>query len=465
MDLLRKTSDYLEARLGLPTVWRRFTDRPLPSGVGWLHTFGSASLFLLLIQAATGVFLAFYYVPSPEHAYEAVSQITGQLAFGWLVRGIHKWGASLAVILVGLHLLRVLYMGAYKYPRELTWVVGVLLLLVVMAFGFTGYLLPWDQKSYWATVVGTHIASYAPVVGGYVMELLRGQPEVGVRTLGRFYAFHTLFLPAILFVLAGIHVAMVVTQGIAPLPARDFASVTREQYDERMRASKTRGRPFYESMAKDALVSCALLILLIVLAWVWGAPLDEPADPTSATYVPRPEWYFFFLFELLWWFPGRWTALATFWIPAALILTLLFLPWLDRSPHRAPLRRPWTVGLATAVLLMAAFLTYKGATAPLPLTAEAANRVQAGAQTLPALARRGLQVYEEQGCAVCHVVRGAGTAGGPDLTRIGRQRDEAWLTRFIPDPSAVNVSSEMPPYDTLAPQDLDALVAYLKTLQ
>ena len=465
MDLFRKTSDYLEERLELPTIWRRLTDRPLPKGIGWLHTFGSATLFLLLVQTATGVFLAFYYVPSPEHAHEAVSQITNQLAFGWLVRGIHKWGESLVVILVGLHLLRVLYMGAYKYPRELTWVVGVLLLLVVMAFGFTGYLLPWDQESYWATVVGTHIASYTPLVGGYVMELLRGQPEVGVRTLGRFYAFHTLFLPAILFVLTGIHVAMVIKQGIAPLPVKGSASVSREQYYELTRASKERGRPFYESIAKDVLVSFVLLVLLLVLAWRFGAPLDEPAKPTSATYVPRPEWYFFFLFELLWWFPGRWIPVATFWIPAALILVLLFLPWLDRSIHRAPQRRPWTTGFATAVLVMAGFLTYKGATAPVPISAVAANQAQMEARALPALARRGLQVYEEQGCAACHVVRGAGGAGGPDLTRVGRERDEAWLKRFIPNPSATNASSEMPPYETMTTEDLSALVAYLQTLK
>lgn len=465
MNVFGKASDYLEERLELPTIWRRFTDRTLPHGIGWLHTFGSATFFLLVVQAATGTFLAFYYVPSPEHAYESVSQITNELAFGWLIRGIHKWGASLAVILVTLHLLRVLYMGAYKYPRELTWVVGVLLLLVVMAFGFTGYLLPWDQRSYWATVVGTHIASFAPLVGGYVTELLRGQPDVGVRTLGRFYAFHTLFLPAILFGLAAIHLAMVIKQGIAPLPVGEFASVTRDRYQERIRASKTRGRPFYESMAKDTLVGFGLLVLLIVMAWTLGAPLEEEADPTSATYVPRPEWYFYFLFELLWWFPGRWIPVAAFWIPAGLTLALLLLPWLDRSIHRAPVRRPWTTGLTTALLVMAGFLTYKGATAPLPPTATAASRAPADVQALPALARRGLQVYEDQGCAACHTIRGAGGAGGPDLSRVGAQRDEAWLAQFIPNPSASNPASEMPPYDTITRDDLDALVAYLRTLR
>lgn len=465
MHLLRRASDYLEERLGLPTAWRRFTDRPLPHGIGWLHTLGSATLFLLLVQTATGVFLAFYYVPSPEHAHMAVTQITNDLAYGWLVRGVHKWGASLVVILVVLHLLRVLYMGAFKYPRELTWVVGVLLLLVVMAFGFTGYLLPWDQKSYWATVVGTHIVGYAPIVGGYLLELLRGQPEVGVRTLGRFYAFHTLFLPAFLFVLTGIHLAMVIKQGIAPLPVKAFASVTPEQYRELSLASKQQGRPFYESMSKDALVSFLLLVLLFALSWRLGAPLGEEADPTSPTYVPRPEWYFFFLFELLWWFPGRWIPVATFWIPAALILALLFLPWLDRSIHRAPMRRLWTTGITTATLIVAGFLTYKGASAPVPPTAVMVTGAPAGTEGLPSLARRGLQVYEEQGCAACHVVRGAGGAGGPDLSRVASRRDVRWLKAFIVNPAATNPDSEMPPYDAISPDDLDVLVAYLQTLR
>ena len=465
MGVFQKLSDYVEERLELATIWRRFTDRPLPKGIGWLHTFGSATLFLLVLQTATGIFLAFYYVPSPEHAYHAVSQITNQLEFGWLLRGIHKWGASLVIILAVLHLIRVLYMGAYKYPRELTWVVGVLLLLVILAFGFTGYLLPWDQKGYWATVVGTHIAGFTPLVGTYVTELFRGQPEVGVRTLGRFYAFHTLFLPGALFVLIAVHLAMVLKQGIAPPPFGEFATVTRERYRELVQFSKEYGRPFYESMAKDTVVAFGLLVLLLVLAWTIGAPLDEPADPASTTYVPRPEWYFFFLFELLWWFPGESIPVATFWIPTALITALLLLPWLDRSSHRAPLRRPWTTGLATATIVVAGFLTYKGATAPIPLTAVAASRAALETEGLPVLARRGLEVYEDQGCAACHTARGTGGAGGPDLTTIGRRRDASWLRAFVRDPSATNPASEMPPYDAMTTEDMDALVAYLQTLE
>ena len=465
MGLIERVSEYLEERLGVPTLWRRFTDRPIPKSVGWMHVFGSATLFLLVVQVATGTFLAFYYVPSPEHAYHSVSLISQELTFGWLVRGIHKWCASLVVIFVLLHLLRVLIMGAYKYPRELTWVVGTVLLVVVLAFAFTGYLLPWDQRAYWATVVGTHIAGYTPLVGHFVLEMLRGQPEVGVRTLGRFYAFHTLFLPILLFSLVAIHLGMVIRQGIAPLPIGRFASVKREEYNELYELFKEKGHPFYESMAKDMTVAALLMAVLVVLAWKLGAPLEDPADPASVTYVPRPEWYFYFLFELLWWFPGKWIPVATFWIPALLILALLFLPWLDRSNHRSLLRRPLTTTLTAALLVMAAFLTYRGVTAPRPPTVVAATRAQFEAEALSPRAQKGRQVYEEQACAACHSIGGVGGTAGPSLSSVGSQRDPEWLKRFIVNPAAAQPRSSMPSFDSLKPEELEELVDYLSTLK
>lgn len=463
MRLIERLADYTEGRLGLRTAWRSFTDRKLPAGIGWLHTFGSASVFLLAVQIVTGVFLAFYYVPSPEHAYDSVSQLSHDLAFGAMVRGIHKWGASLTVILVALHLLRVLFAGAYKYPRELTWVVGVLLLLVVLAFGFTGYLLPWDQKGYWATVVGTHIAGTAPLVGHFLLEVLRGQPEVGVRTLGRFYAFHTLFLPGFLVGLVAIHLAMVIRQGIAAPPRGEYEAVPPDEYASVYARFKQRGRPFYESMAKDAIVALLLLLTLLGLSWRLGAPLGPQADPASTTFVPRPEWYFFFLFELLWWFPGRWIQVATFWIPLGLIALLLLLPWLDRGPHRAARRRPWVTVPATAALLLAVLLTYKGATAPIPAAA-ASGESPAGAVEPTPLVARGRRVYEEQGCSMCHVIGGKGSTAGPDLTEVGRRRDAAWMRKYIVNPESLNPDAEMIEYDDLSPDELEALVAYLETI-
>ena len=448
---------WLDERLGTRRLLDAFLYRRLPKAVGWVHTLGSATVFLLFVQIATGIFLAFYYVPSVEHAYGSVEYIN-ELPFGAFVRGLHRWSASLLVIFVVLHLVRVFVMGAYKYPREATWVVGVLLLGIVFAFAFTGYLLPWDQKAYWATVVGTHLAEWAPAVGGIIARLLRGGPDVGVRTLGRFYAFHVLFLPAFLILLVAVHLLMVVRQGIAPPPVGRLAVVRREEYDQLYEESKAEGRTFAEHLVRDSLVALVVLLVAAGLALSVGAPLEEIADPTTTTYVPRPEWYFYFLFELLWYFPGRWTVVPAFWIPVVGFLFLLVLPFLDRGAARSPLRRPVASTVAATLLAGALFLTYKGVTAPPP-----PGRAPV-AELAPEL-EKGRDVFAAQGCAACHRIGNVGGTAGSDLSRIGAAGDTAWLKRFIRDPAAVEPGSPMPPYTTLSEEDLDALVRYLASLK
>ncbi len=447
---------WLDERLGTRQLLTAFLYRRVPKAVGWPHTLGSATLFLLLVQIMTGIFLAFYYVPSPEHAYGSVEYITKQLPFGAYVRGIHRWSASLVVIFAVLHLLRVFFMGAYKYPREASWAVGVLLLGIIFAFGFTGYLLPWDQKAYWATVVGTHIAEWAPGVGELIARLLKGGPDVGIKTLGRFYAFHILFLPAILLLLLGLHLFMVIRQGIAPPPVGRLAVIRKEEYRERYEESKVEGHTFLEHLIRDGLLALVLVLVASWLAIRYGAPLEEIADPTTITYVPRPEWYFYFLFELLWLFPGKWTVIATFWIPTLGFLFLLVLPFLDRRPARSPLRRPVASVAAAAVMVGVLFLTYKGATAPAP-----PGRAPVTVAKLPPELQKGREVYEAQGCSACHMIAGEGGAAGPDLTRVGSVRGQDWLRRFVRDPQAMKPGSPMPGSKGLPAEELEALVRYL----
>ena len=192
--------------------------KPLPKHINLLFSLGSLAMFLLLLQAATGAFLAMSYAPSPDHAHDAVTYISEEMPFGSFVRGLHHWGASAMVIIVFLHILRVVLYGSYKAPRELTWVVGVLLFLVTLGFGFTGYLLPWDEKAYWATVVGIEIAGTAPGLGDVVAKVLRGGAEVGAVTLSRFYALHTIWLPWMAFGLVGGHLFLVRYYGSSGLP-------------------------------------------------------------------------------------------------------------------------------------------------------------------------------------------------------------------------------------------------------
>jgi quinol-cytochrome oxidoreductase complex cytochrome b subunit len=210
--------DWLEERSGLVGGVRFFLFRKVPHDINWFQTLGSATLTAFLVQALTGVILAMYYKPDPGSAYASIQHITNDLTFGWLVRGMHRWGASIFIILMFMHMGRVFLFGAYKYPRELNWIVGVLLLAIGMFEGFTGYLLPWDQTSYWATVVGININGTAPFLGPFIASLLRGGAEIGPDTLSRFYSIHMLLLPGAIMGLIGLHLYLVVRLGVTSPP-------------------------------------------------------------------------------------------------------------------------------------------------------------------------------------------------------------------------------------------------------
>lgn len=220
MILATKVGDWLDERVKWRQVWDAIFLRKVPK-VNWLYTLGSATLFLALNQAITGILLTIYYVPTPDNAYDSVQYITTQVSGGWLIRGLHHWGASAMVVLVLLHMIRVIIYGAYKYPREITWFTGVVLLLVVMGFGFTGYLLPWDQKAFWATTVGTRIAGTPPLIGDWILQIVRGGQELTAVTLARFYGVHVWFLPATLLLVTAIHIYLVIRIGISAVPKRE----------------------------------------------------------------------------------------------------------------------------------------------------------------------------------------------------------------------------------------------------
>jgi len=215
-----RLGSWLDERLGWRRVWEAIFLRKVPK-VNWLYTLGSATLFVAVNQIVTGILLTIYYVPTPDQAYETVRYISTQVPAGWLIRGLHHWGASAMVVLTALHMLRVILHGAYKYPREITWLTGVGLLLIVLGFGFTGYLLPWDQKAFWATTVGTRIAEVTPLVGRWILLLMRGGQELTGVTLARFYGVHVWALPAALMMLLLAHLYLVVRIGISAAPTRD----------------------------------------------------------------------------------------------------------------------------------------------------------------------------------------------------------------------------------------------------
>ena len=211
---------WLDERLGLTSIYYLVFDRKVPK-VNWWFTLGSASLFLFIMQGVTGVFLSVYYVPDPSKAYDSIQYIMTGVTFGWLIRGIHHWGASLMVIFVFIHMLRTFFMGAYKFPRELTWLTGVILLLATLGMGFTGYLLPWNQRAYWATTVGTAIAGTVPVIGDFILRVLRGGNDLSAVTLARFFSVHIWFLPVVIIGLISVHMYLIIRLGISSVPKEE----------------------------------------------------------------------------------------------------------------------------------------------------------------------------------------------------------------------------------------------------
>jgi menaquinol-cytochrome c reductase cytochrome b subunit len=210
--------DWVEERTGLVGATKYFLFRNVPHDVNWMQTLGAATLTAFLVQATTGVFLAMYYKPDPENAYQSIQNITHDVTLGWLVRGMHKWGASVFIILMFLHMGRVFLFGAYKYPRELNWIVGALLLVLGMLEGFTGYLLPWDQTAYWATAVGINLNATAPFLGPFLANFLQGGSQIGPDTIARFYSMHMLLIPGGIIALIGLHLYLVVRLGVTSPP-------------------------------------------------------------------------------------------------------------------------------------------------------------------------------------------------------------------------------------------------------
>jgi len=452
---------WIDERLNVSPLVRAFVDRRMPGNIGWFHTLGSATLFLLVVQFVTGIALSMSYVPSPDHAYQSVLYID-QTPFGAAVRGIHHWAAGLLVLFIGLHILRVFIWGAHRYPREITWLIGAGLFFVVLGFAFTGYLLPWDQKAYWATVVGTNIAGSAPFIGGAMLELLRGGEQLGAVTLARFYGIHIWVLPAALLLLVGIHLFAVVRQGIAASPRRrplvepEPGLSRRQIYEREYAAEKRVGKPFWEAILKDAIVAAVLTVALVALALGLGAPLEPQADPNVTNYVPRPEWYFLDLFQILWYFTGSLEPLLIFLTFTLASIVFILVPFLDRGRYRHPRQRPIAMSLTAAVVVGVVGLTFLGATASQPGAVRVPPTEGMSSEVLA-----GLQVFNEQGCSACHQIRGVGGQAGPDLSRAGRQLEEADMRRQIVTPK----NDEMPAFDGLSPQQLSDLVTFLKSLR
>jgi len=431
---------WLDSRLNLKPVERTLLDEPIPGGASWIYVFGSATLFLFLLQAITGMFLAVYYAPTPDHAYDSIRFIEIEVLFGAFVRGLHHWGASAMVVAIGLHMLQAFLYGAYKPPREVMWMVGVVLFLIVMAFAFTGYLLPWDQTAYWATQIGINMVGTVPLVGEFLMKVMRGGEVLGALTLSRFFAVHVLFLPAILITLIAAHLFILRRVGPAGPWTDERASLGSETFYPRQ-------------VYMDAVVMLAVFALLSCLALLVPFPLTDKANPSDSSFVPVPEWYFLFYYELLKYVHGPLEPLATWVLPMVVILGLFFWPFIDRNPVRNPIKRP--AALVSGLLFLLVVFSLLGISL---------KNLYAVPRVDPALAR-GRALFYQSGCVGCHRIHGEGGAIGPDLSFVGDRRPEReWHLKHFKNPRSVSPGSMMPKLPLTDPQ-LNDLTSYMLSLK
>lgn len=447
---MSRTWHWICDRWPLTAIFRMGFDEEIPGGSRYAYTLGSATLVVFLLQVVTGVWQMFYYVPTVDHAYTSIDFLTTQVPFGWLIHGLHYWGANAMIVLVGLHMIRVFVWGGYAKPRELTWIVGVFLILFTAGMMFTGALLHWDELGYWAAEVGTSIAGTVPFIGNFLKEVMRGGQSMGQLTLSRFFILHIAILPGLLVLLIGIHL----------IAFRQFGSVGPWKEEKRQVSG-----PFWpDQVFKDTVVAMLLILVLIALVVYYPPPITGPADPVDASYHPKPEWNFLFLYQALKFFHGSWEPVGTMLLPTIAVVVLLAIPFMDRHGERGPLRRPIALSggslLAAAVITLTVFGYYSnpagesGPSPGKPITAA----------YLSAEARKGADLFETMGCSSCHRVNGSGGTFGPDLSKEGaKNRSQQWLADQIVNPKGHNPNSTMPSF-ALSKQKVDDMVDFLQTL-
>jgi ubiquinol-cytochrome c reductase cytochrome b subunit len=439
--LFKQLADWLDDRTGALTWRRQCRERTVPGGAAWRYVSGPVLLTVFLVQVFTGLLLMSAYSPSSSSAWGSVYYINHEMWLGWFIRGVHHFAAQAMVVLLAVHLLQVLVAGAYRRPREFTWWFGVGLLILTVEFGHTGYQLPWDQKGYWATKVVTNIVGGMPGIGPAVQKLLVGGTEYGNQTLTRFFALHVAVLPALFVALLVAHVALVRRKGLTP-PVSPEAIARSTTYWPH--------QSFRNVVASAAVIAVVVGIVLVQ----GGAHLDAPADPSSADYPARPEWFFLSLYQMLKYFPGNREVIGTVVIPSTLLLLLILLPFFDRVLPRR-LAHALSCVYVFAVVGGAGYLTAqalwddakneqfhearKKADAARDRAMELASLPDAGIPPDGAgyLLRRdpltqGLAVLERR-CLGCHVLEGQGLGeqSAPDLAHYGTR---AWIRGLLENP-------------------------------
>jgi ubiquinol-cytochrome c reductase cytochrome b subunit len=476
MDAPSRLFRWLDKRTGVQEIMKESLDEPIPGGARLAYVFGSGLLFIFISQIITGICLAIYYVPSAESAHTSVAYITKQVAAGAFLRSIHYYGSSAMIIVLALHFLQTFLYGSFKGRREVLWISGAVLSFLVLGMGFTGYLLPWDQKAYFATAVGTNIVGEVPLIGEWLTRLLRGGDTLGTLTLSRFYVAHVFLIPAGIFAFIAAHIFLFRKAGPA-------GPINEDPFEPKLAPEGFYPRQVLMDMAFALLI----MVGLGILSYFHPSGLGPVANPADTQFLPRPEWYYLSMFEWLKFWEGPTVVFAVVLVPGLLAILFFLMPFLDRSLERRPWRRPIPV-LAVAFVVLG--MIYLGAkshvddqrdptvagqiatqdqqekayseAAFVPYTESPGGTTAAPTGPVNPLVAKGRGLFEAHGCSGCH---GDGGKGSIAVALIGvtAKFPDAQLIALLHAPNAKMLAGGMASVD-VSPSEMSSLVAYLGAL-
>lgn len=461
MNLIKRAWQWFDDRSGVSKAIGPILQHPVPPNTGWKYVFGSAVLFCFLLQVVTGVALATLYVPSTDSAYKSLEYISHSATLGWWLRGLHYFGASGMFLFVGIHMIRVFLTGSFKFPRELNWLSGVVLLGCVIFMGFTGQLLRWDQNGIWSTAIAAEQAGRVPFIGTFLGHFIMGGETVGAATLSRFFTIHVFVVPGLIFAVVGFHLYLVIRNGISE-PARSGHPVDpktyRAWYKELLRRS---GEPFFPNAAwRDVVFGTLVIVAIVILAAVFKAPeLAARPDAAIIQAEPRPDWYLLWYYAVLALSPHYMENYLMVLLPLLGIAALVLLPFLFNSGERSVRRRPWSLAIVIISVLSVGVLWIEGKRAPWSPDFKAKPLEAQNIGNVGATALQGAQLFHDHGCEACHTVGNQGGHRGPNLTFVADRLTVAQMTIRI-----VNGGNNMPAFGgNLDSQDLRSILAFLET--
>jgi Cytochrome b subunit of the bc complex len=467
MEKLRQLFFWVDDRLHVSKLFESTAGHHVPKSSGsWFYVFGSATLLCFMIQVATGICLALIYQPSASEAYASLEYLSYEVPLGWYLRAVHNWGSNFMVGIMLIHMTQVFLFGAYKYPREITWLSGCVLLFLTLGMAFTGQVLRFDEDAYWGLGIGASIMGRFPFFGQEMVNMMLGGPIIAGQTLSRFFTLHVFVLPGAIIALVSLHLRMVLTKGINEYPKPGIL-VDRKTYDAHYQTIlRKEGVPFVPHAIDKDLMAAGFVILAIFFLAAFDGPKmpNGPADPTQIDTVPRPDFFFLWIFALAALLPPYMETFVLLVGPVVASIILFTLPFFNNTGEKSWRRRP--IAVITVILLWVGFsvLTYLGKTSPWSPEMKAWTADPTPAEFIKGrtpLELQGALVLQYKQCRACHAIDGIGGHRGPDLADVGMRLTEPQLVRQV-----IQGGGNMPAYGkNLTREETTALTAYLVSLR